>query len=145
MGRKFKDDELIKIGEKTFTKQSLILFDKVLYEIKQGELPLYKCCEKHKLNNGIFYDILNNSKEKENEVARARESFFNKKIEKIIEISERTDLTPEDRKIRIWAIERAAQLSLPKRYRDKIDTQINIQNNGEVIRFEIPNDNREKG
>ena len=142
MQKRYKAEELIKIGEKTFTKETVKKFENTVNELRKGNDPLYKCCEIHGLTTSDFYDIMNADKEKEKVILCARESFFDKKIEKIIEISERDDLSTEDRKIRILAIEKAAQLSMPKRYRDRQETTVNIQANSQVVRFEIPSDNR---
>lgn len=126
------------------TEKALQEFDKVIEEFSKGKQSLTKCIDMFEISPPTFYSIVKCLPESFNKLTHARESYNERKADTVIDISEDTSLSVEERKLRIYAIEKSVQLSDPKRYRDKIDTQINIQTNSDVVRFEIPEDGREK-
>jgi len=130
--------------ERKYNPELIDKYNLVCNELAKGDLPLYKCLDKVGMSRRTFYDLVFDKQNLSQNLARARESFLDKHIERIVEISEDEKLSVDEKKVRIYAIEKAAQLSLPKRYRDKVETQVNIQTNSEIVRFEIPQDGRDR-
>lgn len=126
------------------TKETLDKFDRVCELYEHSNLPFYKLFEQVGITGFQFYMVKNLIEGSDNKVTRAREAKQRALVESITEIMEDKTLSVEERKLKVYAIEKRLQLESPKRYRDKIETQINIQSNSQVVRFEIPSDTRDK-
>jgi hypothetical protein len=122
--------------------ETLDKFDKVTELYISTEKPLYKLFKEVGISPMAFYMVKNLIGNEANKLACAREAKQECRVEEIKEISEDTTLSVDERRMRIDAIVKQMQLENPKKYRDRQETTVNIQANAQVVRFEIPTDNR---